>query len=158
MSTCDYLGFKLRLERFAHFLDEVVAGEGLPPGLTVGGEIQEIVHGRLQGSEAGGDFVHNVETFPSCDSRRRNKLMYNEIGTRLLRTSWATCEAIRPRSARRFLRQLAVFRRQFVGQSPHFVPQHGVRMFQPHRGRVPGGKDRFQVRCGIQGWQVGQHD
>ena len=45
----------------------------------------------------------------SSDNLRRNKLMYSETGTRLFRTSWATWDAICPRSARRFLRASSRF-------------------------------------------------
>ncbi len=45
----------------------------------------------------------------SAATRRRSRLRYSVTGTRLLRTSWATCEAIWPRSARRFLRASSRF-------------------------------------------------
>ena len=76
--------------------------------------------------------------------------MYNDTGTRLFRTSWATWDAIWPRSARRFLRASS----RFFSSSSSFSRATSAQSVSCVRSSrsvavVPGGEHRFQVGVAV---------
>ena len=91
--------------------------------------------------------LSSTSRLPASSSiRRRSRLRYSFIGTRLLRTSWATCDAIWPRSARRFLRASSRFfassssvsRRTSARSASCVCCKRSVASFQACQDRRPG--------------------
>ena len=150
----DHLGFELRAERVADFLDEVADDKGLPLRIAMRGEIQEIVHGHVQGGEPCLDFGQNVQAAgivrqpPSQQThvqRDRHQVvshLVGDVGRHLAQVGQAVLAC-----------QLAVFQFQFFGQPRHFGAQRFVRPLEPQRGGVPGGEHGFEV-----GVLVGQRE
>ena len=142
----DHLGFELRPERVADLLDEVADDKGLPLRIAMRGEIQEIVHGHVQGGKPCLHFGQNVQAAgifrqpPSQQThvqRNRHQVvahLVGDVGRHLAQVGQAVLAC-----------QLAVFQFQFLVEPRHFGAERFVRALEPQRGGVPGGEHGFQV-------------